>query len=162
MDRLADLWSWLEATSFAAAVRESLWLYPTLESAHVVGLALLVGATAVLDARLVGFARAVSVRRLARLTIPWAILGFLIVATSGAAIFTADAVRMAGSGVFRLKMVLVVVAGVNALVFHLGPWCSLERWDTSTAPPITARLLGASSLLVWIGVITACRLIAYL
>lgn len=152
---------WLEATPVAAAVRESPWLYPALETMHILGFALLVGAAWSWDLRLLGLGRGISVSELGRLLLPAARAGFAAAATSGALLFASDAVATAANPAFRAKLVLIALAGANAATFHAGRR-SAPAWDRGVLPPLRARAAGALSLVLWSLTVAAGRLIAYL
>ena len=155
----------LEASGLGQAMRQWLWLYPSVEIVHIVGIGLLFGSIAVLDLRLLGFSRSFSVRRLARHVLPWTAASFILIVPSGFMMFTAHATEFIESEVFVLKMLLILAAGVNAALFHTITFRTADVWDTEEMrglpPPPSARAAGAVSLLVWISVIACGRLLAY-
>jgi hypothetical protein len=155
----------LEASGLGQAMRQWLWLYPSVEVVHIVGIGLLFGSIAVLDLRLLGFSRSISVRRLASHVLPWTAGSFLLIIPSGLLMFTAHATEFVQSEVFVLKMLLILAAGVNAALFHTITFRTADVWDTEEmrklAPPPSARAAGAISLLLWISVIACGRLLAY-
>lgn len=153
---------WLESSGFAAAMRQWLWLYPIVEIVHITGIALLVGSIAMFDLRLLGLSRALPVRRLARHLLPWTLAGFAVVATSGAMMFTAHATEFWTNPAFLVKLSLIALAGANALWFHLGAYRSASGWDIERTAPAGARMAAVLSLLLWVGVISCGRLLAYL
>lgn len=151
----------IEASGLGQAMRQSLWLYPIVEIVHIVGLALLFGSIVVLDLRLLGFSRGISVRRFARHVLPWTAAAFVLIVPSGLAMFAAHASDFIGNSVFALKMGLILAAAINAAVFHAGPFRDASGWDVGALPPPAARLAGGLSLLLWISVIACGRLLAY-
>jgi hypothetical protein len=151
----------IEASGLGQAMRQWLWLYPAVETVHIAGIALLFGSIAVLDLRLLGFSRSISVRRLAGHVLPWTAGAFLLIVPSGLAMFTAHASELIGNPIFPIKICLILAAGVNAAAFHAGVFRSAAGWDVGVAPPPAARAAGAVSLLVWIAVIACGRLLAY-
>lgn len=153
---------WLETSSAAAAMRGWLWLYPIVEIVHIVGFVVLVGAAVMFDLRLLGLSRAVPASLMARHHLPWARAALLLVVPSGFLMFIAHATEFAYNPAFRVKLVLLVAAGVNALLFHRGAFRSVTGWDTGRAIPIAARAAAVVSLALWAGVIAAGRLLAYL
>jgi hypothetical protein len=151
----------IEMSALGVAMRKSLWLYPTVETVHIVGLALVFGSIAVLDLRLLGLGRAISVKRLAGHVLPWTAFGFVLVVPSGLAMFTAHASDFIGNSTFVLKICLIMAAGVNAAIFHAATFRTADAWDVDAAPPAMARLAGALSLAIWISVIACGRFLAY-
>ena len=155
----------LEASGVGQAMRQWLWLYPSVEIVHILGIGLLFGSIAVLDLRLLGFSRSISVRRLASHVLPWTAASFLLIIPSGLAMFTAHATEFVQSEVFVLKMLLILAAGVNAALFHTITFRTAEVWDSEEmrqlAPPPSARAAGAISIALWISVIACGRLLAY-
>ncbi|MGO4474849.1 DUF6644 family protein [Massilia sp. 2TAF26] len=156
----AAAWTvWLAATPPAAAMRASAWLYPGIEILHIIGFTVLVGALAMFDLRVLGLGRELPLRALARYLLPWSAGGMLVVLPSGLLLFAAEAPDLAANRVFLLKLVLIAVAGLNALAFHLGPWRVGDGWPGGA--PLRARLHAALSLLLWLAVIACGRLLAY-
>ena len=155
----------LEASGLGQAMRQWLWLYPSVEVVHLVGIALLFGSIAVLDLRLLGLSRHIPVRVLARHVLPWTAASFVLIIPSGFLMFTAHASEFIESEVFILKMLLIMAAGLNAALFHAITFRTADVWDTEEMrrlpPPPSARLAGALSLLLWISVIACGRLLAY-
>ena len=155
----------LEASALGQAMRQWLWLYPSVEIVHIVGIALLFGSIAVMDLRLLGVSRSIPVRTLARHVLPWSAGSFLLIIPSGLMMFTAHATEFIDSEVFVLKMLLILAGGVNAALFHTITFRTADVWDTEEMrklpPPPSARAAGAISLLVWISVIACGRLLAY-
>ena len=155
----------LEASGLGQAMRQWLWLYPAVEIVHIVGIGLLFGSIVVFDLRLLGFSRNISVKRLARHVLPWSAGSFLLIVPSGLLMFIAHASEFIASGVFAVKMLLILAAGVNAGLFHTITFRTADVWDSEEMrklpPPPSARLAGALSLLIWISVIACGRLLAY-
>jgi hypothetical protein len=155
----------LEGSGLGRAMREWLWLYPSVEVIHIVGIGLLFGSIAVLDLRLLGLSRGIPARRLAAHVLPWSAASFLLIVPSGLLMFTAHATEFVQSGVFVLKMLLIMAAGLNAALFHAVTFRTADVWDSEQmrplGPPPSARLAAAASLLLWISVIACGRLLAY-
>jgi hypothetical protein len=155
----------LEASGFGQAMRQWLWLYPSVETVHIIGIGLLFGSIAVLDLRLLGLSRTISVRTLAKHVLPWTAASFLLIVPSGLMMFTAHATEFIDSPVFVLKMCLIMAAGLNAALFHTMVFRTADVWDAEDMrklpPPPSARVSAALSLLIWISVIACGRLLAY-
>ncbi len=153
---------WLASTSGSIALLESLFMYPLVESVHVLTLCLFVGMTMVLDLRLTGLAlKKVPVGEVVERTQPWMFLGFAIMVVSGVLLFYAIPVRSYQNIFFRLKVVFLIIAGVNALMFHTGIFKTVSTWGRELQPPSRARMAGIASLVLWAGVIVTGRMIAY-
>jgi hypothetical protein len=155
----------LEASGLGQAMRQWLWLYPSVETVHIVGIGLLFGSIVVLDLRLLGLSRSISVRTLAKHVLPWTAASFLLIVPSGLMMFTAHASEFIDSPVFVLKMCLIMAAGLNAALFHTMVFRTADVWDAEDMrklpPPPSARISAAISLLIWISVIACGRLLAY-
>ena len=144
----------IEQLALADAIRRSVWAYPALEVAHIASFSILIGSLVVFELRLFGLARAIQTVSLARLALGTSIIGFMFAATSGALLFISGASEFAAHPVFRIKLVLILIAGLNAIVFHARGGVRLQD--------ATARLQAAVSLALWLSVLTCGRLIAYL
>jgi uncharacterized membrane protein len=153
---------WLEQTSMGTAIRESLWLFPVIETVHIFGIILLVGGTSILDLRLMGLTfRDEPVSKLSQRFLPWAWAGFIIQVTTGLLMFASEATKMYVNTAFRYKMLMILVAGVNAFVFHSLAYQSVGKWDKDPVAPVSARVAGLLSILLWFGIVAAGRWIAY-
>jgi hypothetical protein len=75
--------------------------------------------------------------------------------------FASEAVKMYGNWAFWIKMVLIVVAGLNAVVFHSLAYQSVDKWDNEPVAPMSARVAGTISILLWFGIVALGRWIAY-
>ncbi|MFO1361440.1 MAG: hypothetical protein U1F45_03040 [Burkholderiales bacterium] len=159
---IAEWLSALEHSPLAQLMRHSLWTYPVVEVAHIAGFALLVGAVALFDLRLLGFSRTVSIRALERHLLPWAWAALLLIVPSGAAMFAAHATDFVANPALRVKLVLIALAAANAAVFHGGVYRSVASWDQHYPTPRAAKGAALLSLALWLGVVTCGRLIAYL
>jgi hypothetical protein len=137
-------------------------MYPLVESVHVLTLCLFVGLAALLDLRLMGVTlQRVPVSEVARRLLPWMGFGFLVMVVTGVLLFYAIPVRSFHSVWFRLKLILLVLAGINAWIFHARVWRRVAEWDLDPTPPAAARLAGTASLVLWAAIIVSGRMIAY-
>lgn len=162
MPTFLEFCKWLQQTSWAAAIRDSLWMFPVIETVHIFGIVALVGATSILDLRLMGFTfREEPVSKLAKRFLPWTWFGFLVQLLTGILMFASEAVKMYGNWAFVIKMILIVVAGLNAFVFHSLAYQSVDKWDKDPIAPVSARIAGAVSILLWFGIVALGRWIAY-
>jgi hypothetical protein len=153
---------WLEQTSMGKTIRESLWLFPIIETIHIFGIILLVGGTSILDLRLMGLTfRDEPVSKLAKRFLPWAWAGFIIQVTTGLLMFSSEATKMYDNMAFQIKMLIIVAAGINAFVFHSLAYQSVGKWDNDPVGPVSARIAGTLSILFWFGIVAMGRWIAY-
>jgi hypothetical protein len=153
---------WLESSAVAVAMRQWQWLYPAVEIVHIAGIAALVGGALMFDLRLLGLSRGLPVAALAAHLLPWSRVGLGLVAMSGVLMFTAHATEWAENPAFRVKMLLIVAAGLNAWAFHRWPFRGVTRWDREVVAPPRARLAAIASIALWLSVIACGRLLAYL
>jgi hypothetical protein len=152
---------WLMETWVSAGIRESIWVYPALHFAHILANTLMFGTIVFLDLRLIGVGltrRRVS--DVAEQLLPWTWVGWALMFISGAFIFTSDPVRYYESFFFRIKMALMMLAGLNALVFHFTVYRGVSAWDQGIAPA-RARFSGAVSLVSWIAIVITGRAVGY-
>jgi hypothetical protein len=149
----------VEQSWIATGLRQSVWLYPLVNAAHIAGLALLIGGIVPLDLKLLGAWPSVPLAILARVLVPAAICGLLLAMTTGALLFSVHATRYAGLGVFQLKMALVAAAAANAVLLER----SLAWHDAKSSGNAgrSVRLAAGISLFLWTGVLLAGRLIAF-
>lgn len=144
----------IEALPLAAAIRVSIWAYPVLETVHIAAFATVFGSLLSFELRVFGLARTIPLPALMRLAVPVALVAFAIAAASGGLMLISRAEEIVPHPAFQAKVALIALAAVNALWFHRR--LSVVRHD------IVARLQALLSLVLWFGVITAGRLIAYL
>jgi len=153
---------WLDSQAWSTALHESFYMYPWIESTHVLTLMLFVGTLIAVDLRLLGVAfRDVPVSEMTSRMLPWTVAGFVIMVITGALLFYAIPVRTYQSLWFRIKVVLLIAAGINAWVMHRKIMANQSVWDAAPRPPRGARISAAVSLTVWAGVIVTGRFIAY-
>lgn len=137
-----------------AALQTSPWAYPALEVVHLFGIALLLGNLVLLELRVFGLGAALPVQALARLSLTLAGAGFSLAAASGLLMFGTQPAELLANRAFTLKMLLLLLAACNAGWFHgRGSLHSLDA---------LARAQMVLSTLIWLGVLTCGRWIAYL
>lgn len=152
----------LYESPLATAIRESENLFPILQTFHILGTIGLAGAIALVDLRLLN----VILRREAPVAVAHAVLpitwvGFAIMAVSGGLLFAAQSARIYGNVFLQLKLLLLLIALANVLLFHATTYRSISAWGGDVPPPLPARVFAALSLVLWAGVIVAGRFIAY-
>jgi hypothetical protein len=162
MPDLLPVCKWLEQSWVGGGVRESLWLFPAIETVHLLGMAALVGTITVFDLRLLGWVlRRERVSELGGRLLPWAWAGFAVQVITGVVLFSSEAVKVYGNPAFRVKMVLILLAGAHALIFHWGVERDVAVWDASAVLPAKAKVAGGISILLWFGIVAAGRFIGF-
>jgi hypothetical protein len=159
---LLSICQWVDSTRLSAVIRQSNWLFSTLDTIHTLGIVLVAGTIMLMDLRLLGLGlRSVPVTQVVARIVPATWAGFLLMFLSGSLLFLSEAVKMYYSPAFRIKVLLLALAGLNALIFHLTIYRDVANWDPASAPPARAQLAGLLSLVFWIAIIAAGRAIAY-
>ncbi len=159
---MSSVMQWLAETEWSIALHESQYAYAIIESIHVWALCLFVGFAVLLDLRLLGIVlRGVPVTHMIRRVLPWTKVGFAVMVVSGILLFYAIPFRTYHNVFFRAKAVLLVLAGLNAFVFHSRTFRTVEAWDTALPLPRSARMAGLASLVLWTAIVFSGRMIAY-
>jgi hypothetical protein len=160
---LHNLMQWMADTEWSVGLHESRYAYSIVESVHVWTLCLFVGFAVFLDLRLMGVTlKRVPVSQMTDRLLPWIKAAFVLMVTSGLLLFFAIPLRTYHNVFFRVKAVLLVLAALNAWVFHNGGmYRRLKEWDDAALTPRAARLAGALSLALWVAIIFSGRMIAY-
>ncbi len=159
---LESLLQSLENTNIATAIREGAVLFPWIECVHVLALTLVIGSIAVVDLRLIGLTsrdRGVAEITAAVLPVTWTAFGCAVI--SGVLMFSSNATAYGSNTYFRIKMALIVLAGINMGIYHLAVNHGVERWRTADTTPARARIVGAISLCLWLGIVAAGRWIGF-
>jgi hypothetical protein len=153
---------WLANTSWSTGIHESRYGYSIIESVHVLTLCLFLGLAVMLDLRLLGVSfRRTAVSEVVRQLVPWTVAGFVLMVISGVLLFTAIPVRTYQNVFFRLKVIMLISAGINVWVFHSTVYRKISEWNLATVPPKRARVAAGISLALWAGIVIAGRMIAY-
>ncbi|HET8748930.1 MAG TPA: DUF6644 family protein [Ramlibacter sp.] len=157
-----DFIQWLEASALAEFMQQSEWAFPAAEALHVVALSLVLGTIAIVDLRLVGLAsRRSSFTALAHDCLPYTWAAFATAAVTGALMFVANAQSYVGNTAFRLKMLLMLLAGINMAFFELRTVRGVAAWDREAVVPVAARAAGVLSLAFWIAIVGFGRWIGF-
>jgi len=150
---------WLDAAGLGPWARGSGLVYPVANSFHLLGLVMLIGGIGVVDLRIAGLWRNLPIEALSRAVTPVAVTGLAVMAASGVVLFAADGRSLAGSGIFRTKLVLIALALANAAAFRWRWGHRLGGW--SREAPVSARAMAIVSILLWLAAGTLGRWIAY-
>lgn len=151
----------LEATWPAQFVANYPWSFPSLEITHLLGLTVVFGGMVLLDLRLLGMGRALSITLLQRHILPCVWVGFAIAAVSGIWLILFEATKLMADPAFVIKMILLPLVALNAWLMHRYGQRNLASWDIHVLSPPWVRVSAALSLLMWCGILACGRLIAY-
>jgi hypothetical protein len=154
---------WLETTRLSWAVRGGVpWIWPTCVTLHFIGLCMLVGIIGTVDLRLIGRLKGVPIGALERL-VPWAVAGFVICAGTGSLFYIGAPGQYYNNNIFWLKIAFIAAAGVNVLLFYVSGMARIvDALPADANTPWAAKLIGASSLLLWLGVVLWGRMLPFL
>src|SRR4051794_20986689 len=159
---LLGICEWLESTRLASVIQESAYGFPTVVALHLLGLTLSVGTLLWVDLRLLGVALLnLRVSEVYRGLAPWFLAGFTIMLVTGATLFTAFATLAYGNSFFRVKMAAIALAGANAALLLFVTQRPAAVWDGAARPPIGARAAGLLSIVLWVAVMLAGRMMSY-
>jgi hypothetical protein len=159
---LLKIAEWIAATDFSVGLHESYYMYAWIESIHVITLMISVGMLIVIDLRMLGlWLKNVPASKIAeRLDRPM-LIGFSIMVVTGVLLYLGIPIRTTQSLWFRIKLILLVAAFINAWLFRRHMQASAGSWDVALVPPRRTRVAAALSLTLWAAVITCGRFIAY-
>jgi hypothetical protein len=159
---LYGLAQWLEQTQWSVDLHESIWAYPIIESVHVLFLCLFLGMAIALDLRLLGLAfRDIPVKQMVDRLMPYTVSGFIVMIITGILLFYGIPLRTYTNIFFRLKVLFLILAGINVWYFHSGIYMKVAEWGQKTQTPAKARMAGAFSLVLWGLIVVTGRMIAY-
>lgn len=159
---LSDFWLWLETLPVAMEIGAT-WWFPFMESLHVLSLVIMLGAIVMLDLRVLGWAALrYSISSLNRELVPWSAAAFLVANITGLAMFITRASSHVENPAFQIKMLLLLLGGVNIAYFHFRVLRTVALWDSHQSAPFAARMAALSSVLIWIGVTLAGRWIGHI
>lgn len=159
---LLQMFEWLEATPLGVLVRESAWGFPILVALHIMGIMLSVGTLVWFDLRLLGVSMTgVKASLMYRRLMPWMFTGFAVMFITGSMLFAGFATSAYGNVYFRIKVIAMILAAVNAIFYHRFTERRIIQWDDAPGPPAAARMAGLISISVWMTVILAGRMMSY-
>jgi hypothetical protein len=153
---------WLDATNFSRYMRDSIWAEPIVETIHVLTLTLFLGFAVLLDLRLLGLC--MKKRRMSEVLgqfNPFLLCGFAVMVISGVLLFSGDPVSFYSTMFFKIKMILLVFAGLNVLIFNATIGRKVAEWDLALKTPKAAKVAAVVSLVLWVAIVAAGRAIAY-
>jgi hypothetical protein len=159
-----DLFSkWLATTTLSSTVSDSRWIVPASQVVHFFGLALLFGMAGMLDLRMLGLGKGIAIGEFSRRMIPWAGVGFLVNVITGFIMFAGAPFMFAHNAAFGFKMLFIVIAGLNVLVFYVtGIARKVEVLGSGDDAPWGAKVIASLSLFLWVGVMFWGRMLPFL
>lgn len=152
----------LHETQIASVIRENANAFPWLESVHVLAITLVFGTIVIVDLRMLGYAaHRRGLRRLILDMLPFTWAAFAIAVVTGSLMFISNAVTYAANPQFQWKMLAILAAGINMAIFHMTAHRRIADWDEAVPTPLSARLAGATSLVLWMVVIVLGRFVGF-
>ena len=149
------------ASQLSQWIQATYWLWPVLEIIHFFGLTLLMGGLIIVDLRMIGFFPMINLQGVKKL-LPFVIFGFLLNLITGILFVYGDPSRYAINIGFQIKLILILLAGCNAAIYHFRvEGYALDLGSSSIRLPLTIKLVGLTSLGLWTGVLLLGRLIPY-
>jgi uncharacterized membrane protein len=162
LQSIAAFLEWLQASSWAVFIHKKAWAFTTIEVVHVFAVSLVLGTIAIVDLRLLGLA---STKRpfaqLSRQVLPFTWVAFVLAVIAGLLLFISRATEYFENPVFWIKMSLIVLAGINMVIFEFVTVRNVQKWNVDPTPPPPARLAGGISIACWILVVAFGRLIGF-
>ncbi|HIG42674.1 MAG: DUF6644 family protein [bacterium] len=154
---IEQFWDWLQNTDLAFEIGAT-WLFPLIESIHVLAVAMVIGSILMVDLRLLGLtARIYGIGRFSRELTHWTWAGFVVAALTGLGMFITRPAAYADNPAFQAKLCLLLLAGLNVAFLHRGAMRHITDWDDENSVPGSVRMSAVASLLIWIGVTLAGR-----
>jgi hypothetical protein len=144
------VFKWIEASSLATVIRQSTWLYPFIEIIHILGIVLVAGGAILFDIQILSANRKIIE---SRYLLSWSKRGLILAIPTGLLLFATNALALSNDPVFGLKLFLLLLAAVNAWLFHVRVYLP-ANWST-------ARYHAIASIILWISIISCGRLLAY-
>ena len=159
---IVSICQWLQDTQLGTSLRESIWMFPIVEGTHVLALSISVGTLFWMDLRLTGkFMKNQPMSKVSSSVLPWTLMGFGVMTITGIFLFWCQAVKAYNSIFFKMKIIMLVLAAINALAYHATIYLKMDEWDKVIPPPARARFAGWASIILWIGIIICGRTMAY-
>ena len=157
-----NIWESIEYSSLGITIAETTWMFPTIETLHVIALVTVIGTIALVDLRLIGVGgQALRVSQLAKDTLPWTWGAFAMAALTGGLLFVSKASSYVANPYFLWKMSVMALAGLNMMYFHLTTWRAVDHWELDPSFPPAAKVAGWLSLIFWIAVVFFGRAIGF-
>ncbi len=157
-----NLWERIEFSSLGTTIAESTWMFPTLETLHVIALVSVLGTIFVVDLRMLGWtSNKFAVTAVAKDTLPWTWGAFVMAAITGGLLFISKASSYIANPYFLWKMGMMALAGLNMMYFHFMTWRTVEHWDCDASMPVAVKVAAALSIVFWLAVVFFGRAIGF-
>jgi hypothetical protein len=157
-----NIWESIEYSNLGITIAESTWMFPTIETLHVIALVTVIGMIMIVDLRLIGVhSRGLAVTKLSKDTLPWVWGAFGLAAITGGLLFISKASSYMINPYFLWKMGMLVLAGMNMMYFHFFTYRTVEHWDLDPSVPLGAKVAGGLSLVFWLLVVFFGRAIGF-
>jgi uncharacterized membrane protein len=159
---IPEFCAWLENTSVGTTIRQSTWLFPAIETLHVLATVIVVGSVTMLDLRLLNVAwRDRSIREVHEDVLPWTWSSFAVAAIAGSLLFSSSATKYYHNLPFRMKMVLLVLLAINAAFFETRTYRRIGNSNDEARISFGAKIAGAVGIVLWIAVVACGRWIGF-
>jgi Family of unknown function (DUF6644) len=148
---LQSVMEWLQAWPLAVLIHEKAWLFTVIQVVHVIAISFVIGSIAIMDLRLLGL-RSIKrpVTELAKEVLPWTWAAFVLAAAAGSLMFISQATAYFMNSTFWIKMFIMLIAGINMLIFEFITVRDVQSWNLNPTPPLAARLAGGISITCWL------------
>ena len=157
-----SIWQNIQSSTLGDTIAESTWMFPTIETIHVIALVMVVGTISIMDLRMIGVAsRDVAITQVSKDTLPYTWAAFVLAAITGLLLFTSKAQDYVNNPYFKFKLVFMALAGFNMMYFHFFTYRTVEHWDRDPSVPFAVKLAGFLSLGFWLAVVFCGRLIGF-
>jgi len=158
---MEPVWVWLKGSVFHHFVTDYPWVWPACETLHFMGMALLIGVGGAVDLRMLGVLKRISFAPLHRL-LPWGVAGFVINLITGFLFFAGDPYQYKDNIAFLFKIVFILLAGMNVLIFYLVSFRQVEAMGPGDDAPMSAKVIAATSIFLWFGVMYWGRMLPFI
>ncbi|MBT4164698.1 MAG: hypothetical protein HOE58_07830 [Porticoccaceae bacterium] len=158
---MQNYFEWILSTALSSWVLGNEWVWPIAETFHFFGLSLLIGSLLLIDMRMIGWFKQINIRAVHAL-LPLVFVGFIINMMTGVLFYFGDPERYTVNIAFQMKMLLIILAGLNALLYYWKIDSVMHNCGPHDDTPALTKVVGAASLIFWFGVLMLGRLIPYL
>jgi hypothetical protein len=162
LDFIVGILQWINDQPLAENIRGSYWMFPAIETIHVIAIVIVLGSITRLDMRLMGLVwQNRPVTEVSDEMLPWTWTSFVVATVFGLLLWSSKPMEYFQIAFFDVKMLLILLAGLNMLLFQFVTFRTVAQWDRNPLPPPRARLAGALSMAFWLSVVICGRLIGF-